>query len=58
MGNAIKSGGDLFIPTQPGEIENDPEGGDEYPEPYPLTEPQIKEPDTDEVKEQVEDEEN
>ena len=50
IGNAIKSGGDLFTPTQPADIENDPEGVEELEEPNPNDLPDVKEPDTDEIK--------
>jgi hypothetical protein len=46
----------VFIPTDPGEIQADPEGTAEFPEPNPDKEPEIEEPDTD--KENEEEEQN
>ncbi len=50
IGDGIKYGGSVFIPTEPEDVENDPEGIDEFPEPNPKDEPIIIESDTDEEK--------
>lgn len=55
IGYGIKSGGSVFIPTEPGDIENDPEGLNEHPEPNPDKEIEVIEVDTD--KEEDKDEE-
>lgn len=47
MGHAIKAGGTVFNPTQPADVENDPEGQDEFPEPNPDKETEVNEEDTD-----------
>jgi hypothetical protein len=47
IGHGTKTGGNVFVPSEPGDIENDPEGLDEHPEPNPDKEIEKIEVDTD-----------
>lgn len=58
IGYGIKRNGNNFMPTSPGEVESDPVGLTEFPEPFPEHEEEKPEPDTDDVKEQDEISEN
>ena len=54
VGDGVKFGGTVFYPTQPGAINNDPEGGYEHYEPNPNVEPEFIEEDTDKEDEGME----
>lgn len=56
IGHGTKTGGSMFIPTEPGDIENDPEGQEEKPEPNPDKEIDNIEEDTDKEEEKENDE--
>ena len=58
IGNGIKVGGDSFYPIQPGLVGDDPEDGNEMPEPNPKDAPQELESDSDAGKEGAEGEES